>query len=400
MKIIVSADIGNSETKMITRYDGVEGSECFHQPSVIRKLIKSPQIAETNLKKNVINLDENLIAHITSSALNRHGDGLYVIGKKAMQTDLNKVQNMNIKLGNKHKHDIPVIMILSMIARTVVKDEFELNGALESSYQIDCDFVSAIPASEFTFEKAKEFEKRLTKGDHTVVIHLGDKKIMVGINFKKAKITQEGIPAIFAMVYDNEENGDRKVSLLDKFNEVYDEEMEPNDLLKMKIFHVDIGDGTTEYIYTNGVNPVIDACDGERRGVGHATEDAVIMLNEMLQGSFKSSRQSFMEIIKDKTHNLHSEAFNALEAAKGTQANEILEDTFEKIQNKAGNSVDLITVYGGGSIQFREHLEESLRDYAETINSKLLWVPEELAVNLNVRGLDILNRTVFSKNKK
>ncbi|WP_226567813.1 ParM/StbA family protein [Bacillus stratosphericus] len=400
MKITVAADIGNSETKMIARYEGMEGSECFHQPSVIRKLIKSPQIAETNLKKNVINLDENLIVHITSNALKTHSDGLYVIGKKAMQTDMNKVQNMNIKLGNKHKHDIPVIMILSMIARKIVKDEFELKGSLDSSYQIDCDFASAIPASEFTFEKAKEFEKRLASGDHTVVVHLGDKRVMVGINFKRTKITQEGVPAIFAMVADGEDNDQRKVGLFDKFNEVYSEEMKPKDLLKMKIFHVDIGDGTTEYIYTNGVNPVIDACDGERRGVGHATEDAVIMLNEILQGSFKTSRQSFMEIIKDESHNLHSEAFNALEAAKGTQANEILEDTFEKIQNKAGNTVDLIAVYGGGSIQFREYLEESLREYAETINSKLLWVPKELAVNLNVRGLDILNRTVFSKNKK
>ena len=35
-------------------------------------------------------------------------------------------------------------------------------------------------------------------------------------------------------------------------------------ILKQKILHADIGDGTSEYIFSKGLNPVPDACWGEK----------------------------------------------------------------------------------------------------------------------------------------
>ncbi|MCY8737551.1 ParM/StbA family protein [Bacillus haynesii] len=394
MNMKVAADIGNSTTKMIV------DDELFSQPSVIRRLMRKPQVTETDLNKNVVNLDENLTVHITSPAIKETSDGLYVIGQKAITTDLDKVQNMNIKLGNKHKHDLPVIMILSMIARKIVKDEFNETGELASNYEAVCELSSAIPASEFSFEKAELLEKRFEKDGHTVVVYLGEKKVTVQITFKKVKVTQEGVPAIFALLSED-------ASILEEFNEMYKKEddvkedvLEPKDLKKMKIFHVDIGDGTTEFIYTDGVNPILDACSGEKRGVGHATEEATVLLNEQVNGLMKVNRQSFMGVVSDKTHNLHDEAKNALDVAKGSQANFILDDTIEKVANKAGNNIDLLVVYGGGSIQFKKYLFNDLKEFADQIKTKLLWVPEKKAVNLNVIGLDILNRKVFFRKKR
>ncbi|MCY8056475.1 ParM/StbA family protein [Bacillus inaquosorum] len=394
MNMKVAADIGNSTTKMIVE------DELFSQPSVIRRLMKKPQITETDLKKNVTNLDENLTVHITSPAIKGTADGLYVIGRKAITTDLDKVQNMNIKLGNKHKHDLPVIMILSMIARKIIKDEFNETGELAESYSAVCELSSAIPASEFSFEKAQILEKRFATKAHTVIVHLGEVRVTINLTFKKVKVTQEGVPAIFSILSEDE-------TILEKFNQMYEkdeknqhETLKPVDLKTMKIFHVDIGDGTTEYIYTNGVNPILDACSGEKRGVGHATEEATVLLNEELNGLMKINRQSFMSIVADETHNLHNEAVNALDIAKGSQANFILEDTIEKVSNKAGNNVDIVVVYGGGSIQFRQYLFDDLKEFTDQIKTKLLWIPEEKAVNLNVRGLDILNRKVFFNKKR
>lgn len=399
MNMKVAADIGNSTTKMIAE------DELFSQPSVIRRLMKNPQVTETDLKKNVTNLDENLTVHITSAAIKGTANGLYVIGRKAITTDLDKVQNMNIKLGNKHKHDLPVIMILSMIARKIIKDEFDEKGELAESYSATCELSSAIPASEFSFEKAEILEERFAKHKHTVIVHLGENLVTVVLNFKKAKVTQEGVPAIFALLSEDE-------TILEEFNNLYkkkdeddliqdnEEITKPSDLKKMKIFHVDIGDGTTEYIYTNGVNPILDACSGEKRGVGHATEEATVLLNENLNGLMKINRQSFMSIVADDTHNLHVEAKGALDIAKGSQANFILEDTIEKVSNKTGNNVDVVVVYGGGSIQFREYLFKDLKEFADQIKTKLLWIPEKYAVDLNVRGLDILNRKVFFRKKR
>ncbi|MGG0878037.1 ParM/StbA family protein [Bacillus inaquosorum] len=391
MNMKVAADIGNSTTKMIIE------DELFSQPSVIRRLMKKPQVSETDLKEHVANLDNNLTVHITSPAIKATADGLYVVGHKAITTDLDKVQNMNIKLGNKHKHDLPVIMILSMIARKIIKEKFDETGKLEASYSADCELSSAIPASEFNFEKAEILEKRFATKAHTVIVHLGEKKVAVNLTFKKVKVTEEGVPAIFALLSEDE-------TILDELNQMYGKEngnvIRPSDLKKMKIFHVDIGDGTTEYIYTIGINPVLDASTGEKRGVGHATEEATVLMNEELNGYMKVNRQSFMGIAADETHNLHSEAKNALEIAKGSQANFILEDTIEKVSNKAGNNVDMIAVYGGGSIQFRDYLFDDLKQFADQIKTKLLWIPEKKAVNLNVRGLDILNRKVFFRKKR
>lgn len=43
---------------------------------------------------------------------------------------------------------------------------------------------------------------------------------------------------------------------------------------------MDIGDGTTEYIYTINQKPVLGNCTGERQGIGHALEKACKLLNK------------------------------------------------------------------------------------------------------------------------
>ncbi|PEM59939.1 hypothetical protein CN613_28190, partial [Bacillus pseudomycoides] len=53
---------------------------------------------------------------------------------------------------------------------------------------------------------------------------------------------------------------------------------------KKKILHADIGDGTTEYIYTDGLNPIPDSCTGERRGIGHALLEAISLLQDKRPG--------------------------------------------------------------------------------------------------------------------
>src|SRR5699024_10903468 len=116
--------------------------------------------------------------------------------------------------------------------------------------------------------------------EHIVILYIGDKSVTVKLTFEKTKVTQEGVPALYALIESDK-------SILDDYNQFYKKEpaIEPEELHDKKFLHVDIGDGTTEYIYTVGLNPVNDACSGERRGVGHATEEATKILKEEMEGN-------------------------------------------------------------------------------------------------------------------
>lgn len=373
-------DIGNSETKMIVN------DTLIKQPSVVKRLLSKPNVMETNVEKNIANLLDELIVHVTSNAIKR--SGLYFIGKRANMT-ADKVENMNIKLGNKSKHDIPVLMTLSMLAARSVQLAYQENQELPPSISVDVSMTTAIPASEYSADQARYLEGRFTSNDHVVIVYVGETPVTVTLHFQTVKVTQEGIPALYALLESENE-------ILKNYNEHYKKQAVPKDFANKRILHVDIGDGTTEYIYTVGMNPVTDVCSGEKRGVGHATEEATQLLKEEVGGFLNLNRQQFMDIFRDPSHNLHDLAVRFMQEARYSQAQRILEDIQEKYSDIAGN-VDVIAVYGGGSIQFKEELYEELLDFANTVHCEVLWIPEKYAVDMNVNGLHVINEKILFK---
>ncbi|RDV23394.1 MULTISPECIES: ParM/StbA family protein [Geobacillus] len=380
MKLVVANDIGNSETKMIVN------DTLIKQPSVVKRLLSKPNVMETNVEKNIANLLDELIVHVTSNAIKR--SGLYFIGKRANMT-ADKVENMNIKLGNKSKHDIPVLMTLSMLAARSVQLAYQENQELPSSISVDVSMTTAIPASEYSADQARYLEGRFTSNDHVVIVYVGETPVTVTLHFQTVKVTQEGIPALYALLESENE-------ILKNYNEHYKKQAVPKDFANKRILHVDIGDGTTEYIYTVGMNPVTDVCSGEKRGVGHATEEATQLLKEEVGGFLNLNRQQFMDIFRDPSHHLHDLAVRFMQEARYSQAQRILEDIQEKYSDIAGN-VDVIAVYGGGSIQFKEELYEELLDFANTVHCEVLWIPEKYAVDMNVNGLHVINEKILFK---
>lgn len=383
MNLLIANDIGNSETKMF-----IDGT-LIKQPSVVKRVLSKPNVSEPDVHKNITFLLDELFVHVSSKAIKR--DGLYFIGKRANVTS-DKVENMNIKLGNKSTHDIPILMTLSMIAARSVQLEYEKDGKLPKSISVEVDMTTAIPASEFSTNQAKHLEKRFTEEPHVVIVHVGETTVTVTIEFKTVKVTQEGIPALYSLI--ENENG-----ILEDYNRIYEKMAQPKDFANKKILHVDIGDGTTEYIYTIGLNPITDACSGAKRGVGHATEEAIQLLKEDTGGFLEVNRQQFMNILRDSTHNLHDLAVQHMEEARFSQAKKILEDVQEKYSDIGGN-VDVIAVYGGGSIQFKEELYSDLLDFANNVHCEVLWIPPEYAVDMNVRGLKVINEKILKKRVK
>ncbi|MDT9027802.1 ParM/StbA family protein [Rossellomorea yichunensis] len=383
MNLFVANDIGNSETKMNVN------KMVFKQPSVIKRVFQTPSVHETDVQKNVSNLLDELWVNINSGAIKRNGD--FFIGNRA-NASADMVENMNIKLGNKYKHDIPVIVTLGTLAGRSVQLAYEDQNELPPSLEVNIFMTSAIPASEYNPKRAKELEDRFLNHQHIIIVNVGDKRVTVTLSFQKVKVTQEGVPALYALVEADQ-------MILNHYHESYpeDQKLNPKDFSNKKILHADIGDGTTEYIYTVGLNANLDACSGERRGVGHATELAVKMLSDELEGYVNYNRQKLMEVIQDPSHPHHELAKQYMHEARYAQAHLILEDLQEKYMTNAASQVDIIAVYGGGSIQFKEELYEGLLNFAEEVKCKVLWIPEEYAVDMNVNGMHVLNNKLLFK---
>ncbi|WP_348622632.1 ParM/StbA family protein [Paenibacillus polymyxa] len=389
-KYNIDNDFGNSTNKMYINGQRVD------QPSVVKRIFGSVPVTEGSTEQNIFNLFNQLNVHITSPALKR--DGHFIVGERALQNP-DKSENMNIKIGNKAEHDIPVIMSLSSTAAYAVKDYFEAKGKLPKTLDIEGVLAGCIPASEWSPNKARYLEERFTgtNGEptsHIVIVYVGYEKVTVTITYSKAKITQEGVPGLYALI-------EAKEDILANFRELYKGNpkvigMTQRDLASKKGLGIDIGSGTTEYIHTHGVNPMLDTCDGKKRGVGHASEEAAKLLNSELGNRLNINRQRFDNILLDVDSNYHDLAVNFMDEAQYSEAKNIMEDVEERYSVISGD-IDFIWVFGGGSITFKKDLYPQLVKFAQEVHCLVLWIPEKYAIDLNIKGLKILHEKVFFK---
>ncbi|WP_337035801.1 ParM/StbA family protein [Paenibacillus illinoisensis] len=389
-----NADFGNSTNKMII-------NDTLHsQPAVIKRLYTKPDDSDKSIAAIVNNLMNELVVNISSKAIKR--DGIYAVGHHANLTTTS--DNMNIRLGNKHKHDIPVVMTLAMQAAHEVQCYYSTHNTLPDTIEVNGSLAGSIPASEWNPTKAKILEDRFTEHTHVVTVHIGKTSVVVTIKYTKSKITQEGLTGLYGFVFwkSPKKEATEKIEpphILSKFRETYADKPEllkltPRDFATKKGLLVDIGSGTVELIHTHGLNPVLDNCNGKKHGVGHAAEAAAKLLTEETQGYLEVNRQRFDQILQDPTDNLYSMATSFMEEAQYSEANNILvaiQDHYSTI----GGDIEFIMVFGGGSITFEPDLYQEAKTFADAVHCLLVWIPGEYAVNLNVYGLDILHKKVL-----
>ncbi|GIQ62034.1 hypothetical protein PACILC2_06020 [Paenibacillus cisolokensis] len=73
------------------------------------------------------------------------------------------------------------------------------------------------------------------------------------------------------------------------------------------------------------------------------------------------------------------------------QARQIIQNIRKQL-TKARNEVDVICVYGGGSILMRPVLYPLLKELCDEREIKLLYIPAAYAVTMNAQGLDAFVR--------
>ncbi|PGU51797.1 ParM/StbA family protein [Bacillus cereus] len=376
------ADIGNSELKMMIN------GELIKQQNVNKRIFGRVKSKEGSLQYSVTNLMNDIHVHVTSNAIER--DGKFYVGYRAAHSN-GKPDALDIELGDKHKRDLPVVNVLSVMASKAVQTVYNEGEELPKNIEIPASLILAIPASEYEPSKARFLESRFKDNEHVVIVYVGEEKVTVQITFEVVKVTREGVPALYA-IFEGESD------MFTDFCELYELKNIDGQYFKdKKVLHADIGDGTTEYIYSNGLNPVPDACWGEKRGIGHAIEGAIKLLQEEYEGGVDINRQQFSELVTDSDDKKHNKAVEFLEETRYMQAQDIYNDIEKSYIYKTASKAEVLAVYGGGSIALKDDLYIKLLEFSRVNDIQLLWIPKKYATEMNVKGMEILSEKLLSK---
>ncbi|PDZ10828.1 hypothetical protein CON70_14730 [Bacillus pseudomycoides] len=386
MKInyFVEDDNGNSEKKITIN------GEMLKFPNTYSYVYKEPVPMEKKIEELVHGLFHNMDVTVNSSALKGQVAQRIFVGERAIRSGAD-LQNLNIRSNRgKHKQDTTIMTTVSAIACRAVQDMFKSENSLEEGANIEANIsmVTALPASEWTKEKAKQLSERFTNSSHHVTVTVGDVRIYVTLKFDKVIVVQEGTVALFALIEDGK-GSYRNDDLYDEFKEMYNLKNITGEYFQEKrLLHIDIGDGTTEYVVTKGYDYDNDHSSGERHGIGHAIERAKKDFED--EWGFSVERQEFAGYLKEEHPKYYDDAKKFLARAKFNLADEVLDTAETKLQDLKYD-VDVVCVYGGGSIQLKENLFEELKEICDSKKIKILWINAKNATEMNVKGM-----TVFS----
>lgn len=373
----VGNDNGNSE------HDIIIDGRLIQQPNVNCAVDELPWSEEQMPESIIRNLQEQLIVTIDSPSARA---GMYYVGKFALNSG-ELLDVMQVGLDYKHEVDLPIINTLGQIAAVATQRAFEEEKLIPLQIEVLVDMTTALPITQHTDDTSAKFEKRFMAGPHNVTVHLGKVRVAVKIIFDFVKVVPEATPVTFAL----QKNTDGKWREGDIFQEFIETYRLPGKFnggyfKDKKILHTDIGDGSTEYPITEGNKLLRQFVHGSNHGAGYAIEEALDEFNRLIYLP-DSPRQFFSDVLKNKNHKYYSKSIQTLRRPLEGQAKQIVHNIRKQL-TKARNEIDVICVYGGGSILMRSVLYPMLKELCEEREILLLYIPSQYAVTMNAEGLN------------
>lgn len=397
-KVKAAFDNGNSETAGYIQI-GASEPELITQPSVYSKPLRNPVSGDKSVDQIIPNLMDDIFITIDSPALRTTSN--YFIGHSATKKGTT-LRNMRAGRDNKTTHDLPIVNTTGIIAAKSVQYEFVKSGKLPRKIELTVDMATSLPVLEYKKEgedNPKKFAERFMNGTHLVTVYVGKEKVQVEVNYEFVKVIPEGTAVLFFLLSKNE----RAQKILELLISKYKGELTVEDFSKLRLLHADIGDGTTELVFTRGYAYDGDRSKGLTIGIANAIDPALELLTEQQRGLEKLTRQEFMEYIKypNKYPKYHEIAMEYMEQT----LDGVSEGTYDEVLNQLDflrNEVDAVLVYGGGSILMNPYMYDPLKmELKERNDIKLLWVPAEYATTMNANGLqEFISGKAFETLKK
>lgn len=379
---IITKDLGNSKTYARDK------NGMWSEPSAIREIPENPFKSDKQVSEIVRNLSANLVVRIDSPVV---PEKLYEVGEIAINNEDHEVRR--IKNEKKYESHLPIVVSLAMIGGRATEILYEQQGEdiCGKTFKVKLDMVTGLPTTEWTSAVAEAFEAKFKDHKHEVKVYLGlNKWVKIEINFDFVKALPEATPVVYSLFSDV--NGKvRSGKIFEEFLEEYGDEL-PEDFNgqwfgNKRILHIDIGEGTTEFPFTNGFDADFKFVDGLDVGIGEAIQNMLKTFSE--EKKMRTvKRTNISAFLENEDHKYHSASLNLVkQEIYRTKSNLTIADEADRIMDDLKNEIDVVVVYGGGSILMKDALYEDLKEICDDREIKLLYIPAKFATTLFLDGL-------------
>ena len=375
----------------------------IHFPSVLA-LQREQDIAkpvEFDSEKEKLSYLSDMINHmdITVSSSAVKTQGRFLLGTAAVKSSLPmRAFDVNDFTG-KSDNDLSIILTLGMIAAQRVALAVENGEDLSEQLNAEVNMTTALPVSEGKKNGIVDsYINKYANSKHTVVFHNLKDPITVSLTFNKVYVALEGEVAQLYI-----QNSDIKLKGLIKkdFAKNYPElatEIEVTDLVKIKnLLGIDIGEGTTDLVVIKDGKANAVSSTSLPTGYGNALQDAIdVLQTQNMNFEARSQLQDYLSqdvspLAKRMQNKVRQTVFEQL----APFADKIVEAA-SKTMRKAGANVEVLYVYGGGSIpmleqtELRQKLAQKMKDFSGGIDVPVIWIDKSYAQILNEKGLELV----------
>lgn len=375
----------------------------IHFPSVLA-LQREQDIAkpvEFDSEKEKLSYLSDMINHmdvtVSSSAVKTQGR--FLLGTAAVKSSLPmRAFDVNDFTG-KSDNDLSIILTLGMIAAQRVALAVENGEDLSEQLNAEVNMTTALPVSEGKKNGIVDsYINKYVNSKHTVVFHNLKNPITVSLTFNKVYVALEGEVAQLYI-----QNSDIKLKGLIKkdFAKNYPElatEIEVTDLVKIRnLLGIDIGEGTTDLVVIKDGKANAVSSTSLPTGYGNALQDAIdVLQTQNMNFEARSQLQDYLSqdvspLAKRMQNKVRQTVFEQL----APFADKIVEAA-SKTMRKAGANVEVLYVYGGGSIpmleqtELRQKLAQKMKDFSGGIDVPVIWIDKSYAQILNEKGLELV----------
>jgi plasmid segregation protein ParM len=390
LKVNLANDNGNSEQALV--FNG----ELYRQPNTYAMPAEKSFVDNTNPELLINSLMDELQVNIQSDSILMGGN--YFIGRKAIKSKYT-AHTMSVETEKKYDSELPIITTLGNLAAIGVKKSFEKNKKIPEILNLKVDMATALPVNQWTRETSEDFAKKFMNGNHTVLVSVGHQTVKVSIKFEYVKVIPEGTPVLFTLIEDQDGNY-RNDDIFNEFNKEYDKQIDGEYFQDKRIKHVDIGDGTCDTPLTVGYEYDRDFVNGIPTGIGHSIIKAMGLFNKEV-ADVNISRQQFIDYIINQEHKFHDASLRLITQSMRSEVKAIYDHIADEVK-RASYEVDVVCVYGGGSILMKDILYPMLKKLCDKpeLQAELLWVPAKYAPLMNVEGLNIFLNNVLPQLKE
>lgn len=397
LKLNVANDLGYGSVKA-----KVEDTN-IHFPSVIaiqrEQDLNKP--VEFNSNQEKLTYLEGMINHmdvtISSSAVKTQGR--FLVGNAAIKSSLPlKAFDVNDFTG-KSDNDLAIILTLSMIAAQRISLAVKNGEDLSDQLSTEINMTTALPVSEGKKNGIiNNYVNKYIGSKHTVVFHNFKDPITVSLSFKNVYVALEGeVAQLYLKNSDIKLQGLIKQDFLKNYPELAND-IKVSDLVKIdNLLGIDIGEGTTDLVVIKEGHANAVASTSLPTGYGNALQDAIdVLQTENMNFEARSQLQDYLAqevslLAKRMQTKVRQIVFEQLEPF----ADKIV-TAASKTMRKAGANVEILYVYGGGSIPMleqtalRQKLSQKMKDFSGGIDVPVIWINKSYAQNLNEKGLELI----------